>query len=106
MKNAIEIVNLFELVRKCSDEDWKYNKERLVDILEDYAQGIKERAVIEDMVKSIPTTKEIKQILSGENPYEPATLQIDQLTLNHCAQQLYKYYQLIFEKIPEEKEAD
>lgn len=106
MKNAKEIVNLFEFVRKCSDEDWRYNKERLVDILEDYAQNIKERAVIEDMVKSVPTKKEIRQILSGENLYEPASSQIDQLTLSHCAQQLYNYYQLIFEKIPEEKEAE
>lgn len=76
MKNAKEIVNLFELVRKCSDEDWRYNKERLVDILEDYARNIKERVIIEDMVKSVPTKKEIKQILSGENLYQPASLQI------------------------------
>lgn len=45
MNSAIDIVNLFELVRNCSDQDWAYNKQRLIEILEEYEAFIKEQAL-------------------------------------------------------------
>lgn len=40
MKSAEEIVNLFELVRNCSNTDWAYNKKRLIEIIQDFEQNI------------------------------------------------------------------
>ncbi len=104
MKTEIEIVNLFELVRKCSDEDWKYNKERLVEILEDYAQSIKRRAALENIMESVPTKNEIKQVLSGGKYIDLDSMQIDLYTLNYCIHQLHRYYQSMFDRVPEENE--
>lgn len=45
MISALEIVNLFELVRNCSIEDWTYNKQRLIEIIEEYDEFKKEQTI-------------------------------------------------------------
>ena len=47
---ANDIVNLFELIKNAPEENWDYNKSRLIEILNDYEKKIGEAFIVEGIV--------------------------------------------------------
>lgn len=66
--NAEDIVNLFEMIKCAPEENWRYNKDRLLEILCDFEKGAREGIYLNgNFIKTFTITEKVIDTLQMIN---------------------------------------